>query len=90
MMEVEEEVQVPEPAEEKPRGETQKLEPGSEALESRPRRAETIKLEPQPETVPEAIALTPHLGLGREEMNWAAVAHASVLVTLASQRISGV
>jgi uncharacterized Tic20 family protein len=48
-------------------------------VEERPR-AETKKLEMVPE---EAIsAPAPHLGLTREETNWAAVAHASFLVTL--------
>lgn len=40
--------------------------------------------EEQEQAGPEGMALTPrpHLGLTREETNWAAVAHASVLITL--------
>ena len=40
---------------------------------------------------PEVKALTPrpHLGLTREEMNWAAVAHASVLITLLLGVVTG-
>jgi uncharacterized Tic20 family protein len=77
MSEVEQE-QVLEPAE-KPRAETQKLEPEAEAPKPRPKRAETKKLEP--ETALEVAGSSPHLGLSRDEMTWAAIAHASVLVT---------
>jgi uncharacterized Tic20 family protein len=57
---------------------TQKLEPGNDVSKPRTRRPETQKLEIDPEMIVPA----PHLGLTREEMNWAALAHASVLVTL--------
>ena len=61
---------------------TQKL--GAEDGPSRPapRRAETRKLAEEEERPPRAVVPVPHLGLTREEMNWAAVAHASILVTL--------
>jgi len=74
MSEVEETTEAPE----KPRAVTQKLEPGTKAPEPRPKRAETKKLELELETTTAA----PHLGLTREELNWAALAHASILVTL--------
>jgi len=63
-------------------GETRKLDPGMDSPEPRPRRAETRKLESEPETEPRAVTRAPHLGITREEMTWAALAHASILVTL--------
>ena len=63
---------------------TQKLEPEAETAKPRPRRVETKKLEPEPEMEKslEAVAPVPHLGLTRDETNWAALAHASILLTL--------
>jgi uncharacterized Tic20 family protein len=63
---------------------TRKLEEGTEAPAPRPRRAETRKLEEEAgqETALEVAPASPHLGLTRTEMNWAAVAHASILLTL--------
>jgi uncharacterized Tic20 family protein len=83
MSEVEGEVvEIQETTEEKPRAETRKLEAEAEAPRPRPRRIETKKLEPEPGVALEAAAPTPHLGLTREEMGWAAVAHASILLTV--------
>jgi uncharacterized Tic20 family protein len=78
MSEQENVVEVPE----KSRAETQKLEPEAEAPKPRPKRAETKKLEPVPEAATGVRTPAPHLGLTRDELNWAAVAHASILVTL--------
>jgi uncharacterized Tic20 family protein len=63
---------------------TQKLEAGEESPKPRPRQAETRKLEPEAgtRTAVEVVAPAPHLGLTREETNWAAVAHGSILLTL--------
>jgi uncharacterized Tic20 family protein len=63
---------------------TRKLEANAESPQPRPRQAETRKLEPQAEveTALETIAPAPHLGLRREEMTWAVLAHASILLTL--------
>ena len=63
---------------------TQKLDSEGETAKPRPRRAETKKLEPEPEVEYslEAVAPAPHLGLTRDETNWAALAHASILLTL--------
>jgi uncharacterized Tic20 family protein len=68
--------------EEKPRAETRKLEHGAEAPKARARRPETKVLKPEAETALAVSGSVPHLGLTREEMNWAAIAHASVLVTV--------
>lgn len=73
--------------EEKPRAETRKLEPGAEVPQPKPRRAETRKLEA--ETALEVAAPSTPLGLSREEMNWAALAHASILLTLLLGIVSG-
>jgi uncharacterized Tic20 family protein len=54
---------------------TRKLNEGIEASSPRPRRPETIKLDMEP-------AVQARLGLTRQEMNWAAAAHASILLTL--------
>jgi uncharacterized Tic20 family protein len=89
MSEVEERIEGLTVEEEKPRGETQKLAPGAGAPNPRPRRAETRKLEPEPESAVAVVAPAPYLGLTREEMSWAAVAHASVLVTLLLGMVSG-
>ena len=86
MSEVEQE-QILEPTEERPRAETQKLEPGAEAPKPRPKRVETRKLEPEPAV--EVVGSAPHLGLTREEMTWAAVAHASILLTILLAIVSG-
>jgi uncharacterized Tic20 family protein len=76
-----------EPTEEKPRAETQKLAPEAEAPKPRPRRAETKRLEA--ETALEVAGSSPHLGLSHEEMTWAAVAHASILLTFLLAVASG-
>lgn len=70
---------------------TRKLESGAEAPTPRPRQAETRKLEPEAEveTALEVAVPTPHLGLSREEMTWAAMAHGSILLTLLLGVLSG-
>jgi uncharacterized Tic20 family protein len=84
-----EEGKVLELEEEKPKGETQKLEPGAKASKPRPKRVETRKLEPDPETALDVVTASTHLGLTREEMNWAAFAHASILITLLLGVVTG-
>lgn len=62
--------------------ETRKLEPGAEAPKPRARRAETKKLEPEPEELALEVKTPPaHLGVTREEITWAVVAHLSILLT---------
>ena len=63
---------------------TKKLEKGAEVPKPRPRRAETKKLEQEVEMekAVEVVNPAPHLGLTRDETNWAALAHASNLLTL--------
>jgi uncharacterized Tic20 family protein len=61
---------------------TKKLEPGAERANPKPRQPETKKLAPEAETALEAARPAPHLGLTRSETNWAALAHASILLTL--------
>ena len=70
---------------------TRKLESGAEAPKPRARQAETRKLEPEAEveTTLEVAAPTPHLGLSREEMTWAAMAHGSILLTLLLGMLTG-
>ena len=70
---------------------TQKLESGSETPEPRPRRAETKVLEPEGEMEKslEVVTPAPHLGLTRDETNWAALAHASILLTLLLGVVTG-
>lgn len=71
---------------------TRKLEPGSEAPQPRPRRIETRKLEPdpgQPSQVVTTQSPVSYLGLRREEMTWATLAHASILITLLLGLASG-
>jgi uncharacterized Tic20 family protein len=68
---------------------TRKLEEGGESPKPRRKRPETKKLEPEPEMAVAVAAPVPHLGLTREEMTWAAVAHASILVTLLLGLITG-
>jgi uncharacterized Tic20 family protein len=90
MSQVEHEVY--EAAEEEEMDGTRKLEPGAEAPQPRLRRIETRKLEPEPEEPSHAVttlAPAPYLGLRREEMTWAALAHASILVTLLLGLASG-
>ena len=89
MSEMELEAQGSEPVESKPRGETRKLEEGAEAPTPRPRRAETKKLAPDPDMALEVAAPAPHLGLSREELSWAALSHASILLTLLLGLASG-
>jgi uncharacterized Tic20 family protein len=67
---------------EKPKAVTQKLEQGAEAPKPRSRRAETKKLAPEPEPKEESAVPAPYLGLTRQELSWAALAHASILVTV--------
>lgn len=74
--------------EETPRDETRKLEPGVEAAKSRTRRRETKILEEESEMALQSVP-APHLGLTREETSWAAVAHASMLVTLLLGLVTG-
>jgi uncharacterized Tic20 family protein len=73
----------------KPGRETRKLEAGAEAPEPQPRRAETRVLPPEPEAAVQIAAPAAHLGLTREEMQWSAVAHASILVTLILGLVTG-
>ena len=75
--------------EEKPKGETRKLEVGAETPKPRVRRAETTKLEPEPDTMLEVVTPSTHLGLSREELSWAAFAHASILITLLLGIVTG-
>ena len=82
-------------------GETKKLEPGAEAAKPKPRQAETRKLAADAETEgdsqPESSSLSPvvtgkagaHLGLTQKELTWAALAHASILVTLVLGLLTG-
>jgi uncharacterized Tic20 family protein len=86
---MEQEAGVQEAVETKSGGETRKLEEGAEAPKPQPRRAETKKLSPDPEMALEVVAPVPHLGLSREEMSWAALAHASILLTLLLGLASG-
>jgi uncharacterized Tic20 family protein len=60
---------------------TQKLGEGG-AAEPRAKQAETRKLDAVSDRMAGAVVPAPHLGLIREETRWAAIAHASVLVTL--------
>jgi uncharacterized Tic20 family protein len=82
MSETEEKAKAGESVEEKRPAETRKLASEAEAPKPRKRRAETKKLEPDPEMAVDLPPPVSHLGLTREEMNWAAVAHASILITL--------
>lgn len=68
---------------------TQRLEVEAETAQPRPKRADTRKLDPEPESAPRAVVPAPHLGLTRQETSWAAIAHASVLVTLVLGIASG-
>lgn len=72
-----------------PKGTTRKLETGGKAPQPKPQRAETQKLEPEPEAALAVAAPAPHLGLTRDEMTWAALAHASILITLLLGLFSG-
>jgi uncharacterized Tic20 family protein len=69
--------------------ETRKLEPGAEAPKPRARQAETKKLEGEPQAMPKALVQSPHMGLTRDEMTWAALAHASILLTFLLGLASG-
>lgn len=68
-------------------GQTQKLEAGAENHAPRPRTAETRILPAEPQRDPRTAP--PLLGLTQNEMTWAALAHASVLVTLLIGLTSG-
>jgi uncharacterized Tic20 family protein len=63
---------------------TRRLEPGTNNVPPRPRRPETRKLNPgdDPDLRAGRPAAGARLGLTQREMNWAAAAHASVLITL--------
>jgi uncharacterized Tic20 family protein len=89
MSEMEQESRGSEPVENSPQGVTRKLVEGAEVPQPRPRRAETQKLAPDPDMALEVVAPAPHLGLSREEMSWAALAHASILLTLLLGLASG-
>ncbi len=66
---------------------TRKLEEGVGSVPPRPRSRETRRLATEERAV---IAVPPaYLGLSREEMTWAALAHASVLLTLLLGVVSG-
>lgn len=80
----EEVVEVQEAEEKKKPAVTRKLDTEAEAPKERRRRAETKKLEPEGEAEKslEVVTASPYLGLSREETNWAALAHASILLTL--------
>jgi uncharacterized Tic20 family protein len=80
--EMSEEEKVQEEAMEKSPRVTQKLGSEEKAAKPRARRAETKKLEQETERSIEVVAPAPHLGLTRNETNWAALAHASILLTL--------
>ncbi len=68
-------------------GQTQKLDAGTESPAQRPRTAETRILPTEPQRGPRTAP--PLLGLTQNEMTWAALAHASVLVTLLIGLTSG-
>lgn len=74
-----------EPAQGKAAGQTQKLEAGAEI--PAPRTAETRILPADPQSNPRPAP--PLLGLTQDEMTWAALAHASILVTLLVGLLSG-
>ena len=76
-------VQTPEPEGTATQGPviTRRLDPGAEAS-PRPRRPETVKLDMENDPQPGAGASPARLGLTRQEMNWAAAAHASILLSL--------
>lgn len=69
-------------------GETRRLEAGAKPPR-RPRRLETKKLGVELEAAPGGAAASPHLGLTHQELNWAAVAHASILITLLLGLVTG-
>ena len=68
-------------------GQTQKLEAGAENHTRRPRTPETRILPAEPQGNPRTAP--PLLGLTQNEMTWAALAHASILVTLLIGLTSG-
>ncbi len=68
---------------------TRKLEAEVEQAKPRPKRAETRKLDPEVETTSGVVMPAPHLGLSRNETSWAAIAHASILMTLVLGIASG-
>ena len=68
---------------------TKKLDSGAEPAQPRARRAETKRLDPKPEAMSPVVAPAPHLGLTREELIWASLAHASILITLLLGMASG-
>jgi len=61
---------------------TQKLAAGASQSAPKPRQPATRKLEPEVEAALEPARPAPYLGLTRSETNWAALAHASILLTL--------
>jgi len=68
---------------------TRRLDAANGAPGPRPRRAETVKLNMDADVQAGGGAPAAHLGLTREEMNWAAVAHASILLTLFLGLVTG-
>lgn len=82
-------VEVSKVTEERTGTETRKLDSGVEAPKTRSRRAETRKLDPEPEGMSQALTPSTYLGVTREEMIWAALAHASILLTLLLGLASG-
>ena len=77
-------VQSPRPAGTDPQGPvvTRRLDAGTEAPSPRPRRPETIKLDMDSQVRAGGSAPAARLGLTRDEMNWAAAAHGSILLTV--------
>jgi uncharacterized Tic20 family protein len=82
-------VEMVESSGEKPAGETRKLETGAEAAQQRTGQPETRKLPAEGGMSLAVTGPTPHLGLTREEMNWAGAAHASILVTVILGLVTG-
>ena len=69
---------------------TQKLEAGEgTAVPRSPRQTQTRQLPPDPGMALEVASPSTHLGLSREELNWALVAHASIVVTLLLGLLTG-
>jgi len=61
---------------------TRRLDAGTEVTSPRPRRPATVKLDMETEVRAGGSAPAARLGLTREEMSWAAAAHASILLSL--------
>ena len=61
---------------------TRRLDAATEAPNPRPRRPETVKLNMDADVQAGSSVPAARLGLTRDEMTWAAAAHASILLTL--------